>query len=84
MIYECYKPTRQMLAMKPSELKAFLAEGDDLASLTIPIEATSIDEIGTVYKVSPQELERVEKALKRQGIYVSQQFIIRSVNRRAW
>lgn len=84
MIYECYKPTREMLQMEPKELRAFLAEDDDLGGMTIPIEVTSIDELGSVYRVSPAELERIEKTLKRQGIYVCPTFIVRSVNRRAW
>lgn len=83
-VYECHKPTREMLNMKPSELKALLAENDDLLGFNIPLEVTSLDEIGDVYKLSPKELEQIEKAIKRQGIYVCQKIVVRSVNRRAW
>lgn len=84
MPYECHRPVREWLQMKPSELKALLAEEDDFMGLSIPLEVNSIDELTDFYRLSPNELERIEKAIKRQGIYVCSRFIIRSVNRRAW
>jgi hypothetical protein len=51
---------------------------------TIPLDVNSIDEVGSIYKMSANELERIEKALKRQGIYICENLVVRSVNRRAW
>lgn len=84
MIYECHKPTREMLKMKPSELKTHLAADDDLEGISIPLEVTSIDELMHIYRLSPDEANRIEATLKRQGIYVCQKFVVRSVNRRPW
>jgi len=83
-VYECTKPTREMLQMKASELRAYLAEEYDLGGMNIPLEVNSISELMDFYKLTPKELERIEKAIKRQGIYVSDRFVIRSINRRPW
>jgi len=83
-VYECIRPSREMLQMKPAELKALLAEQYDIAGMSIPLEINCLSELMDIYKVPLQQLERIENTLKHQGIYVCHRFIVRSLNRRPW